>query len=77
MKIEVRLYAGLGAYAPGGETGSTLEVEDGTGLALVLARLGIPDRVDKVILVNGRPAGKATVLADGDTIVMFRPAEGG
>jgi sulfur carrier protein ThiS len=77
MKIEVRRYATLRAYGPSRETASILEVPEKATVHEVLVRLGIPDKVQRIVLVNGRPATEDSGLKEGDRLVLFPPAAGG
>ena len=77
MRVNVRLYSVLRRYAPGGGEAFDLELEPGADLALALARLGLPDKVERVVLLNGRRADPATPLSDGDVVTVFPPVAGG
>lgn len=79
MKVEVQLFATLGAYLPEGTPGDgvTLTMPDGTTVAGVMGSLGIPPDLPCLIVVNGRDAAPEQVLADGDCLVMFPPLAGG
>lgn len=77
MKIEVRLYATLRTYGPSGETVSILDVPEKGTVHELLDRLGIPDDVERIILLNGRPAAEDSTLKEGDRVVLFPPAAGG
>ncbi len=43
----------------------------------VLARLGIPERAEKVVLVDGRTHPLDAPLGEGQTVTVFPPLEGG
>ncbi len=76
MKIQVRSYADLRSYTarlPGGK----LEIEVGSTISDVLDYLDVPDRVPRIILVNGRYAQPDQVLQPGDLLVFFPPLDGG
>jgi sulfur-carrier protein len=77
MKIEVRLFATLKQYAPGGRDPSVFELAEGSLVAHVLEGLSIPKDAAKVILVNGRQSDEGHLLDDGDRIVIFPPVAGG
>jgi molybdopterin converting factor small subunit len=77
MKIEVRLFATLRQYAPGGRERSVFELAEGCRLVQVLEGLSIPKDAAKVILVNGRQSDEGHLLHDGDHIVIFPPVAGG
>lgn len=77
MKVEVRLYAMLRKWGPPDGGPLTLELAEGERVAKVTAILGMPQEEELVILINGRPAGLQSVLADGDRLVLFPPVTGG
>ena len=84
MKGEVRLFAQLRERLPDVPRGRTrLELPDGTSLQDLLERLGIPDRMAQMLLVNGvqqardRSARSARSLTEGDTVAIFPPVAGG
>jgi sulfur carrier protein ThiS len=77
VNIGVKLYFHLQKYSPSGESAFEMELPRGSTPANVLAGLGLPEEVPKVILVNGRPAGLHTPLSLGDSLVIFPPLEGG
>jgi molybdopterin synthase sulfur carrier subunit len=77
MKIEVRLFATLRQYAPGGRDPSVFELAEGSRVAQVLEGLSIPKDAAKVILVNGRQSDEGHLLHGGDRIVIFPPVAGG
>jgi len=79
MKVEVKLFATLAAYLPiGGEGPSTIvEVPQGSTVGQVTHRLGIPDEMPRITLLNGRDADPAEPLHDGDALAVFPPLAGG
>ena len=77
MKIEVRLFATLRRYAPGGRDPSVFELPEGSRVGHVLEGLSIPKDATTVILVNGRQSDEGRLLHDGDRIVIFPPVAGG
>jgi len=54
-----------------------LELKEGDRLGRVLEILGMPPAVEKVMLINGRPANLDTILNEGDKVVLFPPVAGG
>lgn len=78
MRVEVRLYATLRAHAPAGAENDTvrLTLAPGATVETALARLGLAGR-PATVLVDGRQADGARVLADGDRLDIFPPLEGG
>lgn len=83
MKIRVKLYASLGAYLPAGAAKNEidLEAEDGVTPARMIARLGVPEGMCHMVLVNGvyiAPADRpTTALQDGDHLAIWPPVAGG
>ncbi len=77
MKVEVNFFANLRDYSPTGEARAVLDLPGGATAGTLIARLAVPDEVQRVILVNGRHAGEETPLDDGDVITLFPPVEGG
>jgi hypothetical protein len=77
VKVEVHLYTGLRRYAPEKGDAPCLEVSDASRVIEVMELLGIPAGEEKVILINGRPAGEVSLLQEGDTLVLFSPLAGG
>ena len=77
MKVTVQLYATLRKYGPPQEGAFPVDLVEGDRVARVLEILGISTDVEKVILVNGRPAEQDSVLGEGDKVVLFPPVAGG
>ncbi|MGQ9630401.1 MAG: MoaD/ThiS family protein [bacterium] len=79
MKIEVRLFAGLRKYLPGGSSGksTTLEVPPGTTLKDIIRQLKIPEDMPRIIMLNGNQAPLDKELKDGDVVSLFPPIAGG
>ena len=80
MIVEVRLFATLSSYLPPRDrgTGTTaLDVPVGATVNDVATRLGIPDALARVALVNGKDAGPERHLLAGDVVTLFPPLMGG
>ena len=79
MRVEVRLFATLVDFLPSqGRDGIVqLEVPDGSTVAEVTGRLGIPADVARVVLVNGRDVEPEQRLAKQDVVTIFPPLAGG
>jgi len=75
----VHLFATLLAYVPGARLGEPLvmDVDAGTTVADVVARLGIPPAEVAIIMVNGVHRDAEQVLAEGDRLALFPPIAGG
>lgn len=77
MKLKIQLYATLDKYSPTGRSEFELDAAEGATPADVIDRLGIPEAVNRVVLVNGRYSTEQTVLTEGQTLTLFPPMEGG
>ncbi len=79
MKVEVHLFATLGAYLPPGAAGDsvTLDLPDGTTVAEVIRSLGIPSPPECLTVANGRDVPSEYRLVDGDVLSLFPPLAGG
>ena len=79
MKVEVRLFATLASFLPshGREGAAEIEIPDGSTVAEVTRRLGIPSDLARVVLVNGRDMGSEAPLAAHDVVTIFPPLAGG
>ncbi len=77
MKIQVRLFAHLRQYGPGGSDFFIMEIPRQATVEQLVKDLEIPLGAERVILVNGRQAKVDTSLADKDTVTMFPPMAGG
>ena len=79
MTVEVALFAYLSDYQPDGRGGRSprpFELEPGTTVDAIIARLGLPDE-PRVVFVNGKHALENAVLNDGDRLAIFPPVAGG
>ncbi len=83
MTLIVKLYALLGDYLPPGTRGHEmrLEIEPGTTISQVIERLGIPERMAHLVLVDGtyvEPGARAgRVLREGEVLAIWPPVAGG
>jgi molybdopterin converting factor small subunit len=76
-KIRVRCFTGMRRYAPGGKGDFEMAVEEGSRVEALLDRLGVSSDERPFVAVNGTRAEDDHPLNDGDTIVLFTPADGG
>jgi molybdopterin converting factor small subunit len=83
MKIRVKLYASLAEYLPAGasKNEADLEVNEGVSPTQVILRLGLPEKMCHMVLVNGvyidpEDRGTATLEA-GDHLAIWPPVAGG
>ena len=78
MKVEVRLFAALASYLPEqSDNSATIELPDGMTVAEAIGRVGIPEEMPLITLVNGRDAAPDQPLHDGDILSLFPPLAGG
>ncbi|MBO6520248.1 MAG: MoaD/ThiS family protein [Rhodospirillales bacterium] len=83
MKIRIKLYASLAEYLPADavKNEADLEVNDGTTPTQVISRLGLPERMCHMVLVNGvyiAPDERLEkVLEEGDHLAIWPPVAGG
>ena len=79
MRVEVRLFATLTAFLPpdSRDGAAELEIPEGSTVADVTRRLGIPPDLARVVLVNGRDMGAEAPLAGRDVVPIFPPLAGG
>jgi len=79
MKIQVKLFATLGRYSPGGLPGTpfTVELREGATLQDLVNLLGIPAGETKVAYVNGIAQTLDHALKPGDDTGIFPPIGGG
>lgn len=80
MHIELRLYASLSRYLPGGGApGGTcqIELEEGATIKSLFAAIHLPADAPKIIFLNGIHARGDEVLKEGDRVGAFPPVAGG
>lgn len=79
MRVELRLYASLRKYLPGESPDGScrVEVEEGTTLKGLLAKLHIPPEAPRILFLNGVHAGGEEMLKEGDRVGAFPPVAGG
>ncbi|MBI5015394.1 MAG: MoaD/ThiS family protein [Deltaproteobacteria bacterium] len=77
MTIELRFFAGLRQFLPGGTNPAVGEFAEGATVADVLRTYRVPEDKPRILLVNGRHALLDQVLRDGDVLSAFPPVAGG
>jgi sulfur carrier protein ThiS len=77
MTIELRFFAGLRDYLPGGQNTAAAEFPEGATVADVLAAYRVPEDKPRILLVNGRHAPPDHRLREGDVLSVFPPVAGG
>lgn len=79
MHVQVVLFAHLSTFQPDGQGGRharAFELDAGTTVADVIAKLGLPDE-PRVVFVNNRHAADEQELREGDRLAIFPPVAGG
>ena len=81
MKIHIKLYATLRQYVPNAAEIARKEgweVSEGTTARDLMKSVGFPDGLRVLTLVNGAHCrDMATVLKDGDTLLLYPMMSGG
>lgn len=79
MKIELQLFATLASFLPAPDAGGRvlIDVPETVTVTDVLASLGVPATVPRIVLVNGHDVEESVRLAPGDVLSVFPPLAGG
>jgi molybdopterin converting factor small subunit len=78
MRVTVKLHGTLRRFLPAGTSaGAVLDVPDGTRVADVIARLGIPPDHAKMIISGDDQLDPTSALHDGQELNLFPPLAGG
>ncbi len=77
MQVTVKLYGNLKKYLPEKKEIVQMSLDDGTTIAGLLARLGVPDGQVWMCAVNDNVVYASTSLHDGDVLEVFEPVGGG
>jgi thiamine biosynthesis protein ThiS len=77
MRITVKLYGNLRKYSPARTETAEMEIESGTTIRALLARLTVPDPHVWMCAVNDQVVDDTTALRDGDVLEVFEPVGGG
>jgi sulfur carrier protein ThiS len=78
MKITIKLYSLLKSYLGENANGSAeREVPDGCSINDILVMLDIPEKIPKIMLINGEQMQATDRLAEGDVLSVFPPIAGG
>ncbi len=83
MNIRVKLYASLAEYLPAGakKNEADLEVGDKVSPTQVILRLGLPEKMCHMVLINGvyiAPEERGTTLLEADDhLAIWPPVAGG
>lgn len=83
LKIEVKLYAGLGKYLPDSAVSNVakIEVQEGTTPMDIINQWQVPVEHCHLVLINGNyvePSARTTrALQEGDALAIWPPVAGG
>jgi molybdopterin converting factor small subunit len=78
VRVEVRLFANLADYRPeAGRAPVAVELPAGATVDELCRRLGIPEALPRLVLVNGQEAPPAACLGPGDVVSLLPPLAGG
>jgi molybdopterin converting factor small subunit len=77
MRVQVELQAYLDKYSPNGAGQFELELPEGATVDTLVRRLGIPDDMAQVIIVNNENSDFDRPLQEGDRVILIPPLAGG
>ncbi len=77
MRVTVKLYGNLKKYMPDHREVAQLDVEEGTTIAALLTRLGVPDHEIWISAIDDTVVSEAAELHDGNRLEVFEPVGGG
>ncbi len=77
MFVTVKLYGNLKKYLPEKKEIAQMPVADGTTIAALLVRLGVPDGEVWMCALNDNVVYATNALHDGDVLEVFEPVGGG
>jgi len=77
MKIQLKLFANVKQYHPNDDQNIPVEYSDGSTVGEIIDALGIPEKLAKIVFVNGIQAGPEVTLKEGDRLAVFPPLAGG
>ncbi len=83
MKVKVKLFASLAGHLPPGAANHTAELrlEEGTCVQAIIDRLGVPEPLAHLVLINGefvpREQRPTRALAENDELAVWPPIAGG
>lgn len=79
VEVEVHLFANLADYRPPGTRDGVARIELPAEATLddLLHRLGIPDELPRLLLVNGHDVEPTVRLNPGDVVSVLPPLVGG
>lgn len=79
MEVKVKLFATLRDHLPKNSDGKScqMEIDEKTTIEQILTQLNIPEKIPKIILVNGLQGSIDQTLKEGDVLSIFPPIAGG
>lgn len=77
MKIRVELQAYLEDYAPADGGIFAYEMPDGTTVADLIRKLGVPEELASVLVIGEDAVEPAQTLHEGDRVIVIPPVAGG
>lgn len=77
MTVRVHLLGYLAKYSPSGGEKFNLDLNPESTVGGLLEKIGFPEELEKMILVNGRQADPTVRLGEDDEVFIFSPATGG
>jgi len=75
-EVEVKLYATFRQYL-GGRPSAVVEIEPGTTVGEVLARVGVPSGQARLVFVDAKAASLDSPLQGGEQLAVFPAIAGG
>jgi molybdopterin converting factor small subunit len=79
MKVRVKLFATFQEYLPEGTglDGIEIEIKEGSTLKDIYQKFNLPEKIQKITLVEGKHQKEDYVVNEGETISVFPPIAGG
>jgi len=77
MKLTVELQAYLMQYSPNGKSVFEYEIADGSTVATLADKLGVPDELASVVIVSDESVDPSHKPKDGDRVTLIPPLSGG
>ncbi len=77
MRVTVELQAYLEQYSPNGQSVFEYELPEGANVDRLVQRVGVPDELASVIIVNHENTGPDHPLQEGDRVTLIPPLAGG
>lgn len=75
IEIDLKLFVTLSKYHP--DDSGFIKIPDNTTVKTLIADLGIPKELVKLIFLNGKREDNSYQLQNGDRLGLFPPVGGG